>query len=92
MAQRRKRRAVEVPVWPGQLPPPAERAALDRAILAVYRQAGITADPATHHRPAPLLKDLAGVLQGDTDPAAASNKAAAPVTCGAAMDVPEKSA
>ncbi|WP_432832990.1 VirB4 family type IV secretion system protein [Dactylosporangium sp. CA-092794] len=55
----------------GQLPPPAERAALDRAILAVYRQAGITADPATHHRPAPLLRDLAGVLQADTDPAAA---------------------
>jgi type IV secretory pathway VirB4 component len=55
----------------GQQPPPAERAALDRAILAVYRQAGITADPATHHRPAPLLRDLAGVLQADTDPAAA---------------------
>jgi type IV secretory pathway VirB4 component len=55
----------------GQLPPPAERAALDRAILAVYRQAGITADPATHHRPAPLMKDLAGVLQADPDPAAA---------------------
>ena len=60
-----------VSVLLGQLPPPAERAALDRAILAVYRQAGITADPATHHRPAPLLKDLAGVLQADTDPAAA---------------------
>jgi type IV secretory pathway VirB4 component len=55
----------------GQLPPPAERAALDRAILAVYRQAGITADPATHHRPAPLLRDLAGVLRADLDPAAA---------------------
>jgi type IV secretory pathway VirB4 component len=55
----------------GHLPPPAERAALDRAILAVYRDAGITADPATHHRPAPLLRDLAAVLAGDTDPAAA---------------------
>ncbi|SCL56336.1 VirB4 family type IV secretion system protein [Micromonospora chersina] len=54
----------------GQQPPPAERAALDRAILAVYRAAGITADPATHHRPAPLLRDLAGCLHGDTDPAA----------------------
>ena len=31
----------------GHQPPPAERAALDRAILAVYRAAGITADPAT---------------------------------------------
>ncbi|MET8147846.1 VirB4 family type IV secretion system protein [Actinoplanes sp. NPDC049668] len=54
-----------------ETPPPAERAALDRAILAVYRQAGITADPATHRRPAPLLRDLSTVLEADTDPAAA---------------------
>ncbi|MEV0430597.1 DUF87 domain-containing protein [Micromonospora sp. NPDC050495] len=54
----------------GGQPPPAERAALDRAILAVYRSAGITADPATHHRPAPLLRDLAGCLHSDHDPAA----------------------
>ncbi|MBU8857738.1 MULTISPECIES: DUF87 domain-containing protein [unclassified Micromonospora] len=54
----------------GQQPPPAERAALDRAILAVYRQAGITPDPATHHRPAPLLRDLTACLHADTDPAA----------------------
>ncbi|ROO52854.1 hypothetical protein EDC02_7800 [Micromonospora sp. Llam0] len=55
----------------GHLPPPAERAALDRAVLAVYRQAGITADPRTHRRPAPLLRDLAATLAADTDPAAA---------------------
>ncbi|MFC5939995.1 DUF87 domain-containing protein [Micromonospora harpali] len=54
----------------GHVPPPAERAALDRAILAVYRQAGITADPATHHRPAPLLKDLAATLRADDNAAA----------------------
>ncbi|MBQ0896034.1 DUF87 domain-containing protein [Micromonospora sp. U56] len=54
----------------GQQPPPAERAALDRAILAVYRQAGITADPATHHRPAPLLRDLDAILRADDDRAA----------------------
>ncbi|MGW9196646.1 VirB4 family type IV secretion system protein [Micromonospora chersina] len=54
----------------GQQPPPAERAALDRAILAVYRAAGITADPATHNRPAPLLRDLADCLRADDDPAA----------------------
>ncbi|MER6590045.1 ATP-binding protein [Micromonospora chalcea] len=54
----------------GQVPPPAERAALDRAILQVYRQAGITADPATHHRPAPLLKDLAATLRADDNGAA----------------------
>ena len=54
----------------GEQPPPAERAALDRAILAAYRQAGITADPATHHRPAPLLRDLTATLRTDTDTAA----------------------
>ncbi|WP_431893297.1 VirB4 family type IV secretion system protein [Micromonospora haikouensis] len=54
----------------GHQPPPAERAALDRAILTVYRHAGITADPATHHRPAPLLRDLAQTLHADDDPAA----------------------
>ncbi|WP_433345518.1 helicase HerA domain-containing protein [Micromonospora sp. CA-111912] len=54
----------------GQQPPPTERAALDRAILTAYRQAGITADPATHHRPAPLLRDLADCLHADDDPAA----------------------
>ncbi|MEV4826854.1 DUF87 domain-containing protein [Micromonospora sp. NPDC049257] len=56
----------------GHQPPPAERAALDRAILAVYRQAGITTDPATHHRPAPLLRDLVQTLRTDDDPAAAT--------------------
>ena len=60
----------------GQVPPPAERAALDRAILTVYRQAGITADPATHHRPAPLLKDLAAVLHADGGDKAARQLAA----------------
>jgi type IV secretory pathway VirB4 component len=60
-----------VAVLVGHQPPPAERAALDRAILAVYRHAGITADPRTHGRPAPLLKDLAACLQADPDPAAA---------------------
>ncbi|MEV8504522.1 DUF87 domain-containing protein [Actinoplanes sp. NPDC051475] len=55
----------------GQAPPPAEKAALDRAIVEVYRKAGITADPATHRRRAPLLKDLAAVLAADSDKAAA---------------------
>jgi len=48
----------------------AMQAALDRAILAVYRNAGITADPRTHGRSAPLLADLASSLEGDPDPAA----------------------
>ncbi|MCX5121988.1 DUF87 domain-containing protein [Micromonospora sp. NBC_00362] len=59
-----------IAVMLGQQPPPAERAALDRAILGVYRAAGITADPATHHRPAPLLRDLADRLHADDDLAA----------------------
>ena len=54
----------------GHVPPPAEKAALDRAILAVYRNAGITADPRTHSRPAPLLADLASSLEMENDPAA----------------------
>lgn len=72
----------------GHVPPPAERAALDRAILAVYRQAGITADPATHHRPAPLLKDLAASLRVD-DNAAAHELAArlAPWVAGSFSDL-----
>ncbi|WP_203902887.1 VirB4 family type IV secretion system protein [Virgisporangium aliadipatigenens] len=52
-----------------QTPPPAQRSALDRAILRVYEDAGITADPGTHHRAAPLLADLAAVLAADADPA-----------------------
>jgi type IV secretory pathway VirB4 component len=51
---------------------PAERAALDRAVLAAYQAVGITADPRTWNRPAPILSDLAEALQGNSDPAAAS--------------------
>jgi type IV secretory pathway VirB4 component len=40
----------------------AQRALLDKAILATYRQAGITADPRSHTRPAPLLADLQQAL------------------------------
>ncbi|MFC7305105.1 VirB4 family type IV secretion system protein [Streptomyces monticola] len=48
----------------------AERAVLDRAVLATYRHAGISTDPATWSRPAPLLKDLAEQLTTMTDAAA----------------------
>ncbi|MBO4161391.1 DUF87 domain-containing protein [Micromonospora sp. MMS20-R2-23] len=54
----------------GTPPPPAERAALDRAITATYHRAGITGDPTTWTRPAPLLRDLADTLTADDDPAA----------------------
>ena len=46
---------------------PGEQAALDRAITATYHRAGITTDPATWHRPAPLLRDLATTLANDGD-------------------------
>lgn len=47
-----------------------QRAALDRAIAGAYTAAGISHDPATWDRPAPLLKDLAAALGTDKDPAA----------------------
>jgi type IV secretory pathway VirB4 component len=51
-----------VAVLLGGQPPPAERAALDKAITAAYTAAGISNDPATWNRPAPLLRDLAAAL------------------------------
>jgi type IV secretory pathway VirB4 component len=59
-----------VQVLAGQALPGEERAALDRAVVATYQQAGITADPRTHRRPAPLLRDLLAVLEQDADAAA----------------------
>lgn len=40
----------------------AGRAALDRAIIAAYAAAGITSDPRTWRRPAPLLADVVAAL------------------------------
>jgi type IV secretory pathway VirB4 component len=48
---------------------PAGAAALDRALLATYATVGITADPRSHARPAPLLRDLCATLDADGDPA-----------------------
>jgi hypothetical protein len=46
-----------------------EKGLLDRALYEVYRRAGISADPATHYRPSPLLRDLRAVLaSGDCGP------------------------
>ncbi|MEU7874287.1 conjugal transfer protein TraC [Dactylosporangium sp. NPDC049140] len=59
----------------GQQPPPEERAALDRAIMATYAQAGISNDPNTWTRPAPLLRDLAATLH-DADISGAQTLAA----------------
>src|SRR6266545_3431112 len=46
---------------------PQESATLDRAILAAYQTRGISADPRTHARPAPLLRDLTAALEADED-------------------------
>lgn len=48
----------------------AGKAALDRAILATYRQAGITHNHNTWNRRPPLLRDLAAALGKDDDPKA----------------------
>jgi type IV secretory pathway VirB4 component len=54
----------------GQQPPPSERAALDKAINAAYDAAGICNDPATWHRQAPLLREVAECLTGQGTQAA----------------------
>ncbi len=59
-----------VSVLLGQQPPPQERAALDKAITATYAAAGISNDPNSWARPAPLLRDLAATLQAADYPGA----------------------
>ena len=62
---------------------PDAKPALDRAILAAYASVGITSDPRTHARPAPVLADLAAALDADGDPAAQALAARlAPFTTG----------
>jgi type IV secretory pathway VirB4 component len=56
----------------GEQPGPAGRAALDTAVTAAYARAGITSDPDTWHRPAPLMRDLAQALTDGGDRAGRS--------------------
>jgi type IV secretory pathway VirB4 component len=42
-----------------------EKGPLDRAILAAYEGAGVTVDPRTHARPAPVLADVVARLRQD---------------------------
>jgi conjugal transfer ATP-binding protein TraC len=49
-----------------------ERGILDRALYDTYAAAGITEDPATHARPAPLLRDLYRALEATPGEVAAS--------------------
>jgi hypothetical protein len=65
-----------------------EKAALDRAIIGTYQQAGITADPSSWDRAAPLLRDLTATLESDRVPAAESVAAKlAPWTTGSFKDL-----
>ena len=59
-----------IAVLTGAEPAPAEKAALDTAIMAAYHHAGITSDRRTWARPAPLLADLAAALRADGTPPA----------------------
>ncbi|WP_328818205.1 VirB4 family type IV secretion system protein [Nonomuraea cypriaca] len=52
------------------------RATLDSTIIATYQAAGITRDPATWTRPAPLLADLVTTLTGKTTGETATELAA----------------
>ena len=59
-----------IAVLTGAEPAPAEKAALDKAIMAAYHHAGISSDQRTWARPAPLLAGLAAALRaGGTPPA-----------------------
>jgi type IV secretory pathway VirB4 component len=50
---------------------PYERSVLDRAAYEAYAAVGVTADPATHGRPAPLLANLHAALETIDDDVAA---------------------
>ena len=82
-----------IAVMLGQALPPAEAAALDRAITATYTRAGITNDPGTWGRPAPLLRDLAAQPEqrhrepSDDPAAAAAGRPAGPVDSGSFADL-----
>lgn len=45
-----------------------EKGAVDAALLETYRRAGISRDPRTHSRAAPVLRDLHTVLREQGDP------------------------
>jgi hypothetical protein len=59
-----------IAVLTGADPAPAEKAALDKAIMAAYHAAGISSDRRTWARPAPLLAGLAAALRADATPPA----------------------
>ena len=46
---------------------PSEDALMDRTLLETYAKKGITADPATHNRPAPVMRDFYDTLKSTTE-------------------------
>ncbi|WP_229070808.1 VirB4 family type IV secretion system protein [Actinoplanes sp. DH11] len=76
-----------VAVLLGSVPPPEERAALDRAITSVYAATGISHDPDTWVRPAPLLTDLAACLAADGEAGARLAARLTPWVSGAFKDL-----
>jgi conjugal transfer ATP-binding protein TraC len=56
---------------PGGALNPYERGVLDRAAYQAYAGQGITADPTTHLRPPPVLRDLQTVLEATSNDVAA---------------------
>ncbi|MFF9560345.1 VirB4 family type IV secretion system protein [Streptomyces albus] len=65
-----------------------QKAALDRALLTVYRRAGITHDPRTWKRTAPTLGDLTDVLEEDNSETAGDLAARlVPYTTGSHADL-----
>ena len=53
---------------PGSTLGQREKGALDAALHETYQRAGIGRDPRSHSRPAPVLRDLYGVLRERDDP------------------------
>jgi type IV secretory pathway VirB4 component len=77
-----------VSVLIGEQPPPVERAALDKAITAAYTKAGISNDPTSWRRQAPLLRDVVAELEGlDSDAGAMLAARLTPWTTGSFRDM-----
>jgi conjugal transfer ATP-binding protein TraC len=57
---------------PGGTLNPYERGVLDRATYQTYAVQGISADPATHRHPPPVLRDLQAILEAMPNDVAAS--------------------
>jgi type IV secretory pathway VirB4 component len=77
-----------VAVLAGGTVTPQETGVLDEALITTYQQAGLTADPGTWQRPAPLLRNLHATLAADPrDPAQQLAARLTPWTSGSFKDL-----